>query len=203
MSGADYQDVVWSTDNEDVLSVENGDIRASYDSNSFNEIAGEGEETDMDPCSCSTVVNASIKKGLRKWEGSVPVTVSLKPVKIENGKLIKKPADARASSLQVTPSFQYNTYVYLESKTKKANDMSFVVKKGEVVTIPVPMDNYIMYQANGDTWYGGEYLFGPQTEYVKVDGEWDFTSYTWEVQFGAINGNLSNETIEEDDFPNL
>ena len=163
----------------------------------------EGEEEDMDPCSCSTYVNATIKKGLKTWEGSLPVNISLKPVKIESGTMIKEPADERTSSLTVTPSSEYNTYIYLESKTKKANDMSFIVKKGEETTVSVPLDKYIMYWANGDTWYGGDYLFGPQTTYQKDPEEWDFSNYTWSFKLETTDGNLSGETVEEDEFPEL
>lgn len=203
LSDADYQTALWTTDNGDVLTVENGKIKASYDSDSFNEITGEGEEEDMDPCSCSTYVRATIDKGMRSWEGSVPVEISLKPVKVESGKIIKEPADARSSSLKVTPSKDYNTYIYLESKTKKSNDMSFIIKKGEETTVSIPRDKYIMYWANGDTWYGGDFLFGPQTTYQKDSEEWDFSSYTWTFELGTANGNMSGESVDEDDFPEL
>ena len=203
LSDADYLTARWTTDNGDVLTVDNGTIRASYDSLSFNELYEEGEEEDMDPCSCSTYVKATIKKGLKTWEGSLPVNISLKPVKIESGTMIKEPADERTSSLTVTPSSEYNTYIYLESKTKKANDMSFIVKKGEETTVSVPLDKYIMYWANGDTWYGGDYLFGPQTTYQKDPEEWDFSNYTWTFKLETTDGNLSGETVEEDEFPEL
>lgn len=203
LSDADYQTALWTTDNNDVLTVENGKIKASYDSDSFNEITGEGEEEDMDPCSCSTYVNAKIEKGMRKWEGYIEVNISLKPVKVESGKIIKEPADARSSSLTVTPSDDYNTYIYLESKTKKSNDMSFIIKKGEETTVSIPRDKYIMYWANGDTWYGGDFLFGPQTTYQKDSEEWDFSTYTWTLQLEATNGNMSGESVDEDDFPEL
>ena len=103
----------------------------------------------------------------------------------------------------MTPSSEYNTYIYLESKTKKANDMSFIVKKGEETTVSVPLDKYIMYWANGDTWYGGDYLFGPQTTYQKDPEEWDFSNYTWTFKLETTDGNLSGETVEEDEFPEL
>ena len=203
LTDADYQTAVWSVDNSDVLSMDNGTIRASYDSSSFNELTGVGSEDDMDPCSCITYVNASIKKGLRNWEGSTKVIVSLKPVKVESGTMIKEPADARGSSLTVKASSSFNTYFYLKSNTKAANDMSFIVKKGEETTVEVPRDQYTVYWANGDTWYGGEFLFGPQTKYQKDPEEWDFDKYTWSFELGAANGNMSGETVSEDEFPEL
>ena len=200
----DYSDVTWTTDDGEVLTVEDGTIKASYDSDLFNELEGEGEEEDMDPCSCTTQVRAELKKGIRKWEGSAKVVISLKPIEFESGELVKKPADSRDSSLEVTPSDDYNTYFYLKSSTKKANDISFIVKKGEKTTVAVPRDHYTVYWANGYSWYGGEFLFGPQTTYLKDNEEWDFDTYSWTLSMEAGAGsNTSSETVSEDDFPEL
>ena len=202
LTEAEYATAVWSVGNSSVLTMENGTIKASYDSNYFNEVAdanGEGSYS----VSCTTNVNAVVKKGIRTWEGSIPVTVKLKPVEIEGGKLLKKPADSCISTLTVKPSKNYSAYIYLQSKSKKANDMSFVVNKGEEVTVDVPGDHYIMYMASGNTWYGPEYMFGPQTKREKNEEEWDFMKYTWTLTLDAINGNLKSEDVNEDDFPDL
>lgn len=203
LTEADYQTVLWTSDNTDVIKVDSGELEAFYDSDSFHEYSEDESDQDMNPCECNTYINASIERGLRTWEGRVKVKVSLKPVDVESGKVIKEPADSRASSLTVTPSDDYNTYIYLESKTKESNDMSFIIKKGEKTTVNVPRDKYIMYWANGDTWYGGEFLFGPQTSYQKDAEEWDFYNYTWTLELGALNGNMSGESVSEDDFPEL
>lgn len=201
LTDADYQTAAWSVDDSDVLSVDNGTIKASYDSSSFVEISGEGNEADMNPCSCITYVNASIKKGLRNWEGNTKVIVSLKPVEVESGTTIKEPADATGSSMTVKASKGSNAYFYLKSNTKAENDMSFIVKKGEETTVKVPRDQYTVYWATGGTWYGGEYLFGPKTTYQKDPEEWDFDKYTWSFEMGAENGNVSGETVSQDEFP--
>lgn len=202
LSEADYQAIVWTTDNGDVLTVNDGKIKGLYSSDSFNEISEEGEE-DMDPCSCTTYVRATIDKGIKKWEGSAEVTISLEPVSVKSGTIIKEPAGARISSFKVTAAESYNTYIYLKSTTKKSNDMSFIVKKGETTTVYVPADTYNIYYANGDTWYGGKYTFGPQTTYRKDSKSLDFYTYTWTLELESTNGNTTSEEIDEESFPGL
>ena len=205
LDAVDYQSIVLYPDNEEVLTVKNNKkIKAKYDSESFNAISvdDEGNE-DTDICSCTTYLNAHLEKGIRKWEGRVKVNISIEPKKLENGKIIKKPTGDQLSSLAVTASDNYNAYIYLKSKTKKSNDMSFTVKKGKEATVGVPADEYDLYWAAGDTWYGSKFLFGPDTEYNKTEDEWDFRQYTWTFQMGVENGNLNNESVDEDDFPEL
>lgn len=60
-----------------------------------------------------------------------------------------------------------------------------------------------MYWADGDTWYGGKYLFGPQTTYQKDSEVWDFYTYTWTLELDAVNGNMSGEDVDEENFPTL
>ena len=202
LTEAEYANTEWSVDNSNVLTIENGTVKASYDSNAFNEVADLSEEGGYS-CSCTTEVNAVIKKGIRTWEGSIPVKVSLKPADIKSGELIKKPADTCISTLTVEPSKNYSTYVYLQSGSKKANDMSFVVKKDEKVTVDVPGDHYTMYLASGNTWYGPEYMFGPQTQRSKNNEDWDFSTYTWTLKLDVVDGNLTNENVDEEEFPDL
>lgn len=200
----DYQMTLWSTDNEKVLKVNNGEIEAFYDSSSFNAIdedAGSDEATDV--CSCTTYVRASIEKGIRKWGGSAKVNISIEPVELKDGKIIKKPADSQDSYLEVTSMDDYDTYIYLKSKTKESNDMSFTIKRGSTTRVDVPMDEYEMYWAVGTTWYGSEFLFGPGTEYQKSAEDWDFREYSWSFKMNVQDGNVGSEYLDEDEFPEL
>ena len=203
LTDADYQTATWTSFNEDVLTVDHGAIKASYDSDSFYVTDDEFDEVDDDPCSCTTTVQAHIEKGMKKWDGEVSVKISLEPVEVKSGDIIKEPEDSKGSSLEVTPSDDYNSYIYLKSKTKESNDMSFIVKKGVKTTVSVPRDQYLLYWANGDAWYGGDYLFGPDTTYLKDNEEWDFDKYTWTFNMQAENGNMNSEDVSEDDFPEL
>ena len=205
LDAIDYQSIILYSDNEDVLKVkDNKKIKAKYDSESFNAITvdDEGNE-EADICACTTYLNARFEKGIRKWEGRVKVNISIEPKKLKNGNIIKKPNGDLVSSLTVTAADDYDAYIYLKSKNKKSNDMSFTVKRGKEAKVGVPADEYDLYWAGGTTWYGSKFLFGPDTQYNKTDDNWDFTKYTWTFSMGVENGNLENEVVDEDDFPEL
>ncbi len=202
LSDAELQGIIWTSDDENLIKVENGVLKASYDKNSFNATIDDTEGNDEEECTYTSYIYGHMEKGLKKWDGSAKVVVSLKPVDFESGKLIKKPADARNSYIEITGSDKYNTYFYFESKTKPANDMSFLIKKGETTKVDVPCDTYYIYEAAGDTWYGSKILFGPQTFYVKDEGEYEFTSGTyWTLKQGVEDGNINYDDINSSDFP--
>lgn len=67
----------------------------------------------------------------------------------------------------------------------------------------VPRNKHDLYWATGTTWYGSEFLFGPDTICQKSDEEWDFENYTWTFKMGVENGNLGSDFVNEDEFPEL
>lgn len=202
LSDAELQGIIWTSDDDNLIKVEDGVLKASYDKNSFSATIDDTEGNDEEECTYTSNIYGHMEKGLRKWDGTAKVVVSLKPVDIENGKIIKKPADSRNSYIVVTGSKDYSTFFYMKSKTKAANDMSFLVKQGKEATVYVPCDTYTMYRANGTTWYGSKILFGPLTFYSKDEEEYEFTSSTyWTLQLGVENGNLSSDDIDSSDFP--
>lgn len=204
LNASDYQNIVWTSDNDDVVKVDDGKIEAFYDKDSFNLIADDSLEGDNASCSYTANVEARLDKGVKTWEGTARIIVSLEPVEFESGKIIKEPADAKDSYITITPGEDNNVYFYLKSKTKEANDMSFVIKKGEETTVYVPCDTYEFYKARGEIWYGSEALFGPQTVYTKDDGEYEFTSGTyWTLVLESPDGNIEAEDIGYDEFPEL
>ena len=202
LTEADCQGIIWTSDDDTLVKVENGVLKASYDKNSFNATIDDVGGDDEKECTYTSHIYGEMKKGLRSWEGDAKVVVSLKPVEFESGKLIKEPADSRNSYIEITASDNYNTYFYLKSTSKPANDMSFLVKKGEKTTVYVPCDTYTFYEANGETWYGSKILFGPQTFYTKDSDELKFTASTyWMLELEAENGNTTSDNINSEDFP--
>lgn len=195
LTESDYEDIVWTTNNNSAIKIEDGGIEAMYDADSFESVADS-------VCEGSAVLHGTLEKGLRTWEGSVEIKITLKPVNVESGKLIKKPSDAKNSYIVITGSKDTNAYFYFKSKNKPSNDLSFVIKKGDKKTVYVPCDTYEIYEAFGDAWYGREILFGPETTYLKDSGDIKFTSGTyWTFAFDAKDGNVESDFIDSDDFP--
>ena len=81
------------------------------------------------------------------------------------------------------------------------------VRSGMTFETDVPLGKYEVYYATGDTWYGEEHLFGPDTQYYKCDGTFDFTEDSegyngWTLTLTAVsNGNLDTDSIPEFAFP--
>ena len=202
LSESELQGIIWTSDDENLVKVENGILKASYDKNSFNATIDDTDGTDEESCTYTSHIYAEMHKGIRNWEGTGRVVVSLKPVEFENGKVLKEPADSKDSHIDITGADDYSSYFYFKSKTKSANDMSFLIKQGETATIYVPCDKFEVYQAAGKTWYGSNILFGPQTVYAKDDQEYEFDSSSyWTLKLGVQNGNISSDPIDSFEFP--
>ncbi len=191
----DFDDIIWKVEDESILSVNDMEVEAYYDEALFDETDGR--------CTCETNVYAEIKKGIRTWEGTLPVTVCLEPVDFYSGEVLIEPYDIEDSQYEVKPSDTASLYIYLQSQTDSANDMSFLVKKGEITEVDVPEDQYIRYVALGETWYGEAYLFGPYTSFRKGTKVLDFEEYTYTTTFGVDNGNGDSESIDSDEFPGM
>ena len=72
--------------------------------------------------------------------------------------------------------------------------------------VKVPFGTYEVRYASGDTWYGYEYLFGPETSYSKADKAFTFefdgnqiSGYTITL-YKVTNGNLSTKKIRPNEF---
>ncbi len=190
LSSSDYDEIEWSVLDSEVLEINDGRITALYDSDLFWE--------DSYP----TEVYATIKKGMRTWNGEERVYVKLKPQEVDNGQFFKEPTGSKSSSLTVSISGTSSYFFYLESVSDEDNDLSFIVLPGEI-TVEVPKDDYIIYYAYGDVWYGLDYYFGPDTVFQEVDDVHDFSKYTYTLKMNVSEGegNLSESTIGENDFP--
>lgn len=79
--------------------------------------------------------------------------------------------------------------------------LSFYVRAGETATVDVPARPLQVFFASGDTWYGFDNLFGPETQYSKDDDVLDFGEYTYEYTlYPVTNGNFSQTPIDASDF---
>ncbi|MEI6334649.1 MAG: J domain-containing protein [Methylococcaceae bacterium] len=79
---------------------------------------------------------------------------------------------------------------------------AYFIRSGETIDIKIPLGTYEIRYASGTTWYGLDYLFGPDTTYSKADSTFNFSfdghqysGYTIELIMQQ-NGNLRTSIIK-------
>lgn len=80
------------------------------------------------------------------------------------------------------------------------------IRAGQSAETLVPLGTYRIRYATGETWYGEDFLFGPQTSYSEADQSFRFmdegyqySGYTLEL-FLQRHGNLSTNRITPDQW---
>ena len=104
------------------------------------------------------------------------------------------------SELTITASPEASSIVKLKTADKKTV-LSFFVRAGETVKIPVPAGDYYIFFASGDEWYGVDESLGENTIYGMDDDILDFSNYTWTYELELqTDGNFSQKKIDAEDF---
>jgi hypothetical protein len=100
----------------------------------------------------------------------------------------------------------FNYYVKLVDLSTNTPVMFLFIRSGESVSTQVPLGRYELRFADGGTWYGESYLFGPLTSYSKADTELIFerqgdkvAGYTLQLQ-KQVDGNLRETQIAAAEF---
>lgn len=144
-------------------------------------------------------------------KGMVPIAAFNQPIQPvpRTGRMhiIRKRADDVMAPLKIVPvSGSPNYYVKLVDWTTQAPMLFFLHRSGEVLSTDVPVGQYELRYASGETWYGEEYLFGPDTGYRKADAQLDFeqegnkvAGYTIQL-IKQIAGNLKEIEITPSEF---
>lgn len=181
-----------------VVTCIDGVVKNKYNKSLFNTYG-----TQYKMAHYQTTIDVEIKSGLRTWIGKQKVVVKLKPVRVKNGKVFKRPKGKSISSIRVKGNKYQNTYIYLKSKKSRKNDLAFIVLANKDVFIKnVPLNKYVIYMAQGDTWYGTKYLFGPGSRKIKDRKTYDFSRYKWTFNLRSKKkGNMRTDTVEDKDFP--
>lgn len=123
-----------------------------------------------------------------------------------NGKILQQSGDSRIAPLTIETRGDGYYLVRLKDASSGRNVISVFIVGGRTVDVDVPLGNFELYYAYGDTWYGEESLFGPDTVYSKADELFDFyesDGYVngWTVElYLQQNGNLDIETVSAEDF---
>lgn len=135
------------------------------------------------------------------------IVSALPEIPFTNGKIVMNPFDQRICPLNISVKGDDSYYIYLDSESFPHNDMAFLIKPGKSVELDVPEDTYQIFYAVGQTWYGKDDLFGPDTMYYKCDGTFEFYrdedyvyGHTIELYLKK-NGNLATEKVDASSFP--
>lgn len=124
----------------------------------------------------------------------------------ENGKPMNSVFYRHDAPLTVKTRGDGYYFVKLKDAYSHRDVCSFFIYGGRSAYIDVDYGCYNLYYAHGDTWYGEEFLFGPDTQYYKADGELLFESdsnyvYGWTVElYLQEGGNLGISAIDESAF---
>lgn len=99
-----------------------------------------------------------------------------------------------------------NYYVKLVSTSTGQAVMTVFVRGGSSVEVSVPLGEYVLKYAAGETWYGPEHLFGRSTSFSKANQNllfnYDGSGYNGHAikLFKVRNGNLRTVSIRPGEF---
>jgi len=105
-----------------------------------------------------------------------------------------------------TSSIDVDYYIKMTNIGENIPMMTMFINGGETLNVDIPIGAYEVKYATGQTWYGEEYLFGPETQYTKLDNTFEFTedesgTNGWTVDLlEQVDGNLDSIYIDPEDF---
>jgi len=134
---------------------------------------------------------------------TMPATGKLHALWRANPSLVLAPL--RVKTAAGSPNYYVKIVDWAERETHGAR-LVFFVRSGQTVDVGVPIGTYELRYAAGETWYGEEYLFGPETVYRRTDEQFVFCvdgdrvlGFTVEL-IKQIDGNLKETPIRPADF---
>jgi hypothetical protein len=115
-------------------------------------------------------------------------------------------AGERVAPFEIKAAQGSNYLLKLVDAYSYAPVMTVFVRSGTTVEVEVPLGTYQVRYASGETWYGYEYLFGPETSYSKADKTFTFEVIGNQVSgftitlYKVAHGNLHTSAIRPTDF---
>lgn len=159
----------------------------------------------FDPAKTEVGKTGQVKTGQAADAAKLPEGV-LKIQPVKPGIIMATSKAERIAPFQIRTKAGANYYVKLVNATTDAPVLGIYVAGGRTLDVDVPLGTYRMRYAFGDTWFGLEHLFGPDTDYAKADRIFDFkvqgsqvSGYTVEL-IPQTNGNLQTRKIPAAEF---
>ncbi len=124
----------------------------------------------------------------------------------ESGSLRSFTKKKRIAPFQIDATQASHNLVKLVDAQTGAAILTVFVQGGSITKVHVPLGTYEVRCATGDSWYGYEYLFGPDTTYSKTDETFSFNIEEEKIRgytitlYKVADGNLHTSPIEPDKF---
>ena len=110
----------------------------------------------------------------------VPKLVTSQPERVTHSSVLPQPfpyigslsvftSEERIASFQIKTTSGSHYFVKFSDAYTDAPILTLFVQGGSTAHVSVPMGTYQVRYAIGTTWYGREYLFGPDTLYYQID----------------------------------
>lgn len=166
------------------------------------------------------VLGTDTPQDVNKSTSLVPVTPP------ENGEILKDTRKEKLAPLTIKTSGSQNYFISLKCvnspdswsvtelgriNNNRLFDMTVYVKGGETAEVLVPLAEYEIYYATGNTWYGSIAKFGEETRCFQCEDtflfeeQWDDEGLYyggWTLTLYAVpGGNLDTEEISLSKFP--
>ena len=130
-------------------------------------------------------ISEDLLKSLRKEKNlGLPLPLDLP----KNGWIVNYHSGDPIAPLRIITRDSYQNYfAKIEDYYTGQSILTVFVRGGESIDIEVPLGTYKLKYAVGKTWYGPDYLFGPETSYSKADEKF---------LFSRVGNNISGYTVE-------
>ncbi|MDD9823647.1 MAG: hypothetical protein OXU43_00440 [Gammaproteobacteria bacterium] len=147
--------------------------------------------------------SASTQSKTPEQRTSAPLALALAPP--NNGTTRKNVTAEGVAPFEIKTSAGSNYLIKLEN-ISGMKVMDIFVRGGDTIEVSVPLGSYIVKYAVGNTWYGYEHYFGPDTNYNKADEIFHFrqegnqiSGYTITL-YPVLSGNLRTSRIKASQF---
>lgn len=123
-----------------------------------------------------------------------------------NGTWWKYTSEELIAPLRISVSEGHHYYVKVTEAFTDEPVLTVFIRSGQTIEVDVPTGSYDLKYAIGDTWYGRQHLFGPETEYLEANDTFNFEIIGQRVRGHRIElivqegGNLSTAPIPESEF---
>lgn len=134
---------------------------------------------------------------------------SLTPLPLPmNGEAVWYVSGESVGPLEIKAAHGRHYFVRVADSMNGSPVLDVFIRSGESVNIEIPLGQYVIKYASGNTWYGSEQdkLFGPETVCSKADRVFAFSFSGDQVQgysitlYAVPNGNMSTSRIPRDNF---
>lgn len=97
-------------------------------------------------------------------------------------------------------------YVKVVNTANNVDTLAIYIRGGETIEVDVPLGNYEIRYASGNTWYGVDSMFGSETSFNKANELFPFVQTDYQISgytitlYQVVDGNLQTISIDESEF---